>query len=165
MDEVYRLQAEVLKTLSNPKRLEIIHLLAEGPREVSRLAEELGISQPNVSQHLALMRSAGVVDSERDGREVRYRLSDPEIILACETMRGVLVRRLSRISAAATRTPAEVVAGRAAASAATAMTATSAIDASAPSETTAATKATAASAATATGAGLGTADAATPTLR
>jgi len=115
MDEVYRLQAEVLKTLSNPKRLEIIHLLAEGPREVGRLAEELGISQPNVSQHLALMRSAGVVEAERDGREVRYKLSDPEIIVACETMRGVLVRRLSRISVAATRTPAEVVASRAAA--------------------------------------------------
>jgi ArsR family transcriptional regulator len=115
MDEVYKLQAEVLKTLSNPRRLEIIHLLAEGPREVSRLAEEMGISQPNVSQHLALMRSAGVVEAERDGREVRYRLSDPEIIVACETMRGVLVRRLSRISAVATHTPAEVVAGRAAA--------------------------------------------------
>jgi ArsR family transcriptional regulator len=113
MDEVYKLQAEVLKTLSNPKRLEIIHLLAEGPREVSRLAEELGISQPNVSQHLALMRSAGVVEAERDGREVRYRLSDPEIMAACETMRGVLIRRLSRISEAAMRTPAEVVAGRA----------------------------------------------------
>ena len=120
MDEVYRLQAEVLKTLANPKRLEIIHLLAEGPREVSKLAEELGISQPNVSQHLALMRSAGVVEAERDGREVRYRLSDPEIIVACETMRGVLVRRLSRISQAATRTPAEVVAGRASAAAAAA---------------------------------------------
>ncbi|MGA3029442.1 MAG: metalloregulator ArsR/SmtB family transcription factor [Candidatus Limnocylindrales bacterium] len=115
MDEVYKLQVEVLKTLSNAKRLEIIHLLADGPREVSRLAEELGISQPNVSQHLAIMRSAGVVEAERDGREVRYRLSDPEIIVACETMRGVLVRRLSRISAAATRTAAEVVAGRASA--------------------------------------------------
>jgi len=115
MDEVYKLQAEVLKTLSNPRRLEIIHLLAEGPREVSRLAEEMGISQPNVSQHLALMRSAGVVEAERDGREVRYRLSDPEIICACETMRGVLVRRLARISAAATTSPSEVVARRAAA--------------------------------------------------
>lgn len=115
MDEVYRIQADVLKTLSNPKRLEIVHLLAGGPREVGKLAEELGISQPNVSQHLAIMRSAGVVEAERDGREVRYRLADPEIIVACETMRGVLVRRLSRISEAAMRTPADVVAGRAAA--------------------------------------------------
>jgi len=118
MDEVYKLQAEVLKTLANPRRLEIVHLLAEGPREVSRLAEEMGISQPNVSQHLALMRSSGVVEAERDGREVRYRLSDPEIIVACETMRCVLVRRLARISVAATRTPGEVVAGRAAAASA-----------------------------------------------
>lgn len=114
MDEVYKLQADVLKTLSNPRRLEIIHLLADGPREVCRLAEEMGISQPNVSQHLALMRAAGVVEAERDGREVRYRLSDPEIICACETMRGVLIRRLARISAAATKTPGEVVAERAA---------------------------------------------------
>ena len=112
MDEVYTLQAEVLKTLSNPRRLEIIHLLADGPREVSRLAEEMGISQPNVSQHLALMRAAGVVEAERDGREVRYRLADPEIIVACETMRGVLVRRLARISVAAARTPSELVAER-----------------------------------------------------
>jgi ArsR family transcriptional regulator len=118
MDEVYKLQAEVLKTLSNPRRLEIIHLLADGPREVGRLAEEMGISQPNVSQHLAVMRSAGVVEAEREGREVRYRLADPEIICACETMRGVLLRRLARISQAAARTPAEVVAGRAAAAAA-----------------------------------------------
>ena len=117
MDEVYKLQADVLKTLSNPKRLEIVHLLANGPCEVSKLAEDLGISQPNVSQHLAVMRAAGVVEAERDGREVRYRLSDPEIIVACETMRGVLVRRLSRISKAATRTPADVVAARASASA------------------------------------------------
>ena len=115
MDEVYKIQADVLKTLSNPRRLEIIHLLADGPREVGRLAEEMGISQPNVSQHLALMRSAGIVEAEREGREVCYRLSDPDIIVACETMRGVLVRRLSRISAVATRTPAEVVAGRVAA--------------------------------------------------
>jgi len=115
MDEVFKLQADVLKTLSNPRRLEMIHLLADGPCEVSRLAGEMGISQPNVSQHLALMRSAGIVEAERDGREVRYRLSDPEIIVACETMRGVLVRRLSRISAVASRTSADVAADRAAA--------------------------------------------------
>src|ERR1035437_1991526 len=116
MDEVYRIQADVLKTLSNPKRLEIVHLLAEGPREVSRLADELGISQPNVSQHLAIMRAAGVVEAERDGREVRYRLADPEIIVACETMCGGPMRRLTRISEAPPRPPADVVAGRAAAS-------------------------------------------------
>jgi ArsR family transcriptional regulator, virulence genes transcriptional regulator len=101
MDEVYRLQAEVLRALSNPNRLEIVHLLAEGPCEVGRLAQEMGLTQPNVSQHLAVMRAIGIVESERDGREVRYRLSDPEIICACETMRGVLLRRIARMAALA----------------------------------------------------------------
>src|ERR1035437_6276573 len=116
MDPIWSLQSEVMKILASPRRLEILHLLADEPKEVGRLADELGISQPNVSQHLAIMRAAGVVEAERDGREGRYRLADPEIIVACETMRGVLMRRLTRISEAAPRTPADVVAGRAAAS-------------------------------------------------
>jgi DNA-binding transcriptional ArsR family regulator len=98
MDEIYSLQAEVLKTLASPRRLEILHRLAEGPCEVGRLAEELGLSQPNVSQHLAVLRSAGVVESVRDGREVRYRLADDDVMVACSIMRGVLQRRLQRLA-------------------------------------------------------------------
>jgi DNA-binding transcriptional ArsR family regulator len=97
MDEITALQAEVLKTLASPRRLEIIHRLSEGPCEVRRLAEELGASQPNVSQHLAVLRSAGLVDTERSGREIRYRLSDPDVVVACGIMRGVLQRRLTRL--------------------------------------------------------------------
>ena len=98
MDPIYALQADVLKTLASPRRLEIIHRLAEGPCEVTRLAEELGMSQPNVSQHLAVMRAAGVVDREREGREVLYRLADPDIVRACGLMRTVLQRRLTRLA-------------------------------------------------------------------
>jgi len=91
------LQAEILKTLASPRRLEILHRLSEGPCEVSRLADELGVSQPNISQHLAILRSAGLVDAKRDGREVRYHLADPDVIVACSVMRGVLTRRLTRL--------------------------------------------------------------------
>lgn len=97
MDEITILQAEVLKTLANPRRLEIIHRLAQGPCEVGRLAEEIGASQPNISQHLSVLRAAGIVDAERDGREVRYRLADPDVLIACNVMRGVLQRRLTRL--------------------------------------------------------------------
>ncbi len=97
MDEITTLQAEVLKTLANPRRLEIIHRLALGPCEVGRLADEIGASQPNVSQHLSVLRAAGMVEAERDGREVRYRLTDPDVIVACNVMRGVLQRRLTRL--------------------------------------------------------------------
>jgi DNA-binding transcriptional ArsR family regulator len=97
MDEITILQAEVLKVLASPRRLEILHLLADGPREVGRLASEIGASQPNVSQHLAVMRTAGMVEAERDGREVRYRLTDPDVMVACGVMRRVLERRFSRL--------------------------------------------------------------------
>ncbi len=97
MDEITTLQAEVLRTLASPRRLEIVHRLALGPCEVGRLAEELGASQPNISQHLAVLRAAGIVDAERDGREVRYRLTDPDVVVACSVMRAVLQRRLTRL--------------------------------------------------------------------
>jgi DNA-binding transcriptional ArsR family regulator len=97
MDEITILQAEVLKTLASPRRIEILHALARGPMEVGRLADALGAAQPNVSQHLAVLRGAGLVEAERDGREVRYRLADPDVVVACAVMRGVLERRLARL--------------------------------------------------------------------
>jgi ArsR family transcriptional regulator len=98
MDELTILQAEVLKVLCHPKRLEILHRLADEPMEVGRLAAELGISQPNASQHLAVMRAAGLVEATREGREITYRLTDPDVIVACDVMRGVLERRLARLA-------------------------------------------------------------------
>jgi len=53
MDEITILQADVLKTLASPRRIEILHALASGPIEVGRLAGAIGASQPTVSQHLA----------------------------------------------------------------------------------------------------------------
>ncbi len=103
MDEITELQAEILKTLASPRRLDILHRLAQGPCEVGRLAEELDLAQPNVSQHLAVLRSGGLVEAERDGREVRYRLADPDVMVACGVMRRVIERRLDRL--ARLRTP------------------------------------------------------------
>ena len=105
MDEITILQAEILKVLASPRRLEILHRLADGPLEVGRLAVEVGASQPNVSQHLAVMRTAGIVEAERDGREVRYRLTDHDVIQACDLMRQVLERRLSRLGQLAAPVP------------------------------------------------------------
>ena len=98
MDPIYTLQADVLKVLASARRLEILHQLAAGPCDVGRLAQALQISQPNLSQHLSLMRAAGVVEAERGGREVRYRLADPDVMVACAVMRGVVQRRLDRLA-------------------------------------------------------------------
>jgi DNA-binding transcriptional ArsR family regulator len=110
MDAMFEVQADVMRALASPRRLQIIHLLGAGPRDVSGLAQAMGLSQPNVSQHLAVMRASGVVEVERVGREARYRLADPNVIVACGLMREVIRRRLARINlpAADGRAPALV---------------------------------------------------------
>jgi DNA-binding transcriptional ArsR family regulator len=107
MDEITRLQADVLKVLSSASRLEIVHRLADGPLEVGRLAADLDLSQPNVSQHLAVLRTAGLVEAERHGREIRYRLTDPDVIVACRLMQSVLQRRIERLARIAGAPPVE----------------------------------------------------------
>jgi ArsR family transcriptional regulator len=97
-ESIYEMQATLLKTLASPRRLELIHYLGEaGPTEVRKLAEHFDMPQPAVSQHLAALRGVGLVDSVRDGREVRYQLADPEIVAACGLMRQVLIRRMTRL--------------------------------------------------------------------
>ena len=103
MDPIFELQAEICRTLSHPLRIAMLHLLAEEPREVNRLARELDISQPNASQHLSVMRAAGLVEAERDGREVLYRLADPDVIVACDQMARIMRRRLARMADLAAR--------------------------------------------------------------
>ena len=112
MDPLHELQAEICRTLSHPARIAMLHLLAEEPREVGRLATAIGISQPNASQHLAVMRQAGLVEAERDGRGAIYHLTDPGVIGACEVMAQVMRRRLARmaeLSAAIEKTDSESV--------------------------------------------------------
>ena len=97
-DGIYGLQASLLKTLASPRRLEIVHYLGEnGPVEVRKLAEHFGSTQPAISQHLAALRGVSIVEAVREGREVRYRLADPEIVAACGLMRQILIRRIARL--------------------------------------------------------------------
>jgi len=98
MDPIYELQAEICRTLSHSMRIAMLHLLADEPREVGRLAEALGISQPNASKHLSVMRAAGLVEAIRDGRGSVYRLTDPGVIDACDRMADVMRRRLARLA-------------------------------------------------------------------
>jgi DNA-binding transcriptional ArsR family regulator len=96
-DDIDAIQASLLRAMASPQRLRIVHLLGVAPREVNELARELGTGQAAMSQHLAAMRAVGLVDATREGRTVRYRLSDPEILEACGLMREALVRRLARL--------------------------------------------------------------------
>lgn len=67
-------RSEVFTAIANPARRRILDLLAEGERPVNALAEHFSMSRPAVSQHLRVLRDAGLVAEQRRGRERRYRL-------------------------------------------------------------------------------------------
>jgi ArsR family transcriptional regulator len=76
---------DLLRALAAPVRIAIVLQLRESSRCVHELVDTLGVPQPLVSQHLRILKSAGVVAGERTGREVHYRLVDDhlaEIVLA-----------------------------------------------------------------------------------
>ncbi|MEL7151980.1 MAG: metalloregulator ArsR/SmtB family transcription factor [Pseudomonadota bacterium] len=72
-------QARLLKVMGNPWRLRILALLVEEPRQVGDLEAALGLGQAYVSQQLARLRAEGVVEGERNGRAVHYRIVDPRV--------------------------------------------------------------------------------------
>jgi ArsR family transcriptional regulator len=105
--EIDVIQASMLRALASPHRLRILHRIGLGDREVGDLSRDLGLVQAAVSQHLAALRYVGLVEATRDGRRVRYRLSDPEILTACSLMREVIVRRLSALGSLAAAADAD----------------------------------------------------------
>jgi DNA-binding transcriptional ArsR family regulator len=72
--------AAVARALADPKRLCVLERLGEGELSVSQLSREVGCHVPNMSQHLAVLRAAGVVASRREGTTVLYRVADPQIL-------------------------------------------------------------------------------------
>ena len=91
---IYNLQSEISKTLANPIRLAILHTLRNGEKNVNELTEILGISQSNLSQHLALMRQKGIVITRKQGTNIFYSVSNPKINQACDMVREVLLDQL-----------------------------------------------------------------------
>ena len=89
--------AEVAKALGHGHRLEILELLAQGERSVESLAERAGLSVANASQHLRLMRAAGLLTSRRDGKRILYGLSDPSVLELTAALRRVAERKLAEV--------------------------------------------------------------------
>lgn len=92
---IFELHAAVCKTLSHPKRLEIIDLLRdEKQMGVSEIAKNLGITKANVSQHLSLMRQQNIVKARRKGVAILYSLTNPKILVAYDALRKSLKEQL-----------------------------------------------------------------------
>lgn len=90
---LYEMQAEICKTLTNPKRIEILNTLKTEEKTVTELVLALGASKANVSQHLAVMRHKGILSTRREGVNIYYRVSNPKVIDACALMKSVLLEQ------------------------------------------------------------------------
>jgi ArsR family transcriptional regulator len=87
MQEMYALHARLCKAISDPKRLLILDALRDGERAVGDIADQLELSQPNTSQHLAILRERNVVTTSRSGNTIYYALSSRTVIDVIDLLR------------------------------------------------------------------------------
>jgi len=92
--KIYELHAEVCRTLSSPKRLEILDMLRGKEMAVGALSRKLGIKKANLSQHLAILKQNRILISRRSGLNIYYKISNPKIIQAYDILREVLKGRI-----------------------------------------------------------------------
>ena len=78
--------ASVLRSLGHPDRLLLLCQLSQGERSVSELNALLGIQQPNLSQHLGVLRAEGCVNARREGKHIYYSVGDPKILKVLDTL-------------------------------------------------------------------------------
>ena len=89
--------ARAAKALASGRRIELLDVLANGERTVEALAGEVGLSVANTSQHLQILRQAGLVSSRREGTSVHYRLAGPEVFELWRTLRTLAASRLAEV--------------------------------------------------------------------
>ncbi len=98
---MYAQIARLGKAVAAPKRLELLDLLCQGPRTVEALADQAALSIANASQHLQVLRRAGLLVAEKKGVHVEYRLAEDEVARFFVALRGLAERRLAEIERAA----------------------------------------------------------------
>jgi DNA-binding transcriptional ArsR family regulator len=94
--QIFELQADFCRCLADPKRLMIIHALREGEKSVGELSRILGLKQSNTSQHIAVLRKAGILLPRKAGNITYYSLISAHIAEACDLVREAIASQLDR---------------------------------------------------------------------
>ncbi len=89
-EQIYEMQVRICKAFANTTRLRMLDLLSKREQTVSNMQSQLGLSAPNISQHLAILKAAGVVSTRREGKQMFCSLTIPEVKQACGLIREVL---------------------------------------------------------------------------
>jgi rhodanese-related sulfurtransferase/predicted transcriptional regulator len=100
-DALFEAIASMGKAFASPRRLELIDLLAQGPRTVEELATATEQSTANTSQHLQSLHTAGVVERRREGTRVRYALAGDDVIELWSALQAISAGRIAEVERAA----------------------------------------------------------------
>jgi len=87
---VFERQADICKAFASPLRLQILDLISKGECGATELQKKLKVSKANLSQHISILKSAGIISTRRDGKHLYYTLTIPEVKEACQLIRKVL---------------------------------------------------------------------------
>jgi DNA-binding transcriptional ArsR family regulator len=93
---IYQVKAELFKTLGHPARIRVLEVLRDGERPVSELIPEVGIEASHLSQQLAVLRRANLVQSRKVGSSVIYSVADPRVFQLLEVAKAILTGSLSQ---------------------------------------------------------------------
>lgn len=86
-EAIRRFKADVFQVLAHPTRIHIVECLRDGELTVSAIVEQVAVEPANASQHLAVLRSKGLVVNRKEGNQVFYSLRDPLLVEVLDTMK------------------------------------------------------------------------------
>jgi ArsR family transcriptional regulator len=97
-EKIFEIQAELCRAMGHPLRMEIMHLLRNGPLNVSDIAAATRTHQTTISRNLTILRNAGVVATQRLGNSILYQVANPKLMNVCDLMREVLIEQIGERS-------------------------------------------------------------------
>ena len=98
-DQIYAYHAEMCQVFSHPKRLEVINVLRDGEMSVTELAQKLGLTVGNLSQHLSMMKERRILVTRKNGNMVYYRIANHKLIRCFDMMREMLFEQIRQDAA------------------------------------------------------------------
>lgn len=93
-EKIFEIQAELCRAMGNALRMQIVHLLRNGPMNVNDITAAVGQHQATVSRNLTVLRNAGIVLTQREGSNILYRVANPKLVDVCNLMREVLIEQI-----------------------------------------------------------------------
>lgn len=93
VDPIYEAKAQIYKALAHPIRVQVVEMLAQGEKSVSEIVANVGAKEANLSRHLGVLKSAGIIKSRKDGLNVYYQLIMPCLLNMFSCVESALVEK------------------------------------------------------------------------